>query len=93
MALKHFSELKWTEWWNTGDNNRFVEEASPLAFPKRTVRRMSETADQAIEKALVHGSVGMKAKPRTEVAMVAAVTLGGIPDIAKSWQSLLRSVG
>jgi len=54
---------------------------------------MTSSADVVVERVLLHGSHGMKASPRTEVGFVAAVTLGGVPDIAAAWSSLLRPYG
>jgi hypothetical protein len=61
-----------------------------MAFPKFPVVQMASTADYAISDALLDLSGRMTAKPRTEVGMVAAVILRGLPDVAAAWESLLR---
>jgi hypothetical protein len=54
---------------------------------------MSAAADSVIGRTLLRGSAGMKSTPRTEVGLIAAVTLGGITDLAKAWRPLLSSSG
>jgi hypothetical protein len=51
---------------------------------------MATTADDAIRDALLDLSGRRTAKPRTEVGMVAAVTLRGLPNVEAAWQFLLR---
>jgi hypothetical protein len=58
-----------------------------------TVVSMSTAANAVIDDVLLRGSHGMQAAPRTEVGFVAAVTLGGISNIAAAWRRLLASSG
>lgn len=62
-------------------------------LPRQTIVQMASAAETAIENAVLRGSSGMKAKPRTEVGMVAAVTLAGVPNIATQWRRLLGPNG
>src|SRR5437763_13137363 len=57
------------------------------------VRLMAKAADGVIGDILLRGSGGMQTIPRTEVGLVAAVTLGGISKIASVWRPLLKSSG
>lgn len=59
----------------------------------QTIRSMSTSANAAIGEILLRGSRGMQTAPRTEVGYVAAVTLGGINDIAAAWLPLLAPAG
>jgi hypothetical protein len=54
---------------------------------------MDAAANQAIGQVLQHGSAKMHTPPRTEVGFVAAVTLGGIKAIAKTWKPILAGAG
>src|SRR5689334_15018338 len=60
---------------------------------RKTIGKMALVADAAVGDALAHGSTGMRARPRAEVGMVAAVILGGVPNIATNWRGLLRAEG
>ena len=75
-----------------GDGFKTMRRVMPL-FPPCIVDVMSTAADKAIGPVLAHGSSGMKSPPRTEVGFVAAVTLGGIRDIASAWQQILAGIG
>jgi hypothetical protein len=52
---------------------------------------MSDSADAVIADVLLRGSRGMRTAPRTEVGLVAAVTLGGIGGIASAWGPILSA--
>jgi hypothetical protein len=54
---------------------------------------MASAANSGIDNALLVGSDAMLSPPRSEVGFVAAVTLGGIPDIAKAWKPLCAGCG
>jgi hypothetical protein len=61
-------------------------------FPRSLVRQMAAEADAAIDDALLHGA-GPIVRPKKEVAYVAAVTLGGIYDIAAAWTPICSGRG
>ena len=50
---------------------------------------MAVSADTIIGDVLIKGSPGMRSAPRTEVSLVAAVTLGAISKIATAWKPIL----
>lgn len=54
---------------------------------------LTSAADVVVDDVLLRGSHGMRARPRTEVGFVAAITLGGVPGIASAWAPLLRPHG
>jgi hypothetical protein len=54
-----------------------------------TIKAMSDAADVVIGDVLLRGSSGMQTAPRTEVGLVAAVTLGGIDRVASAWRPIL----
>jgi hypothetical protein len=54
---------------------------------------MAAKANRAIDNVLYVGSQTMISPPRSEVGFVAAVTLGGINDIAKAWRPLCAGHG
>jgi hypothetical protein len=62
-------------------------------LPRKTVSAMASAANRAIDNVLFQGSHAMISRPRTEVGFVAAVTLGGIRDIAKAWTSICNGHG
>ncbi len=51
---------------------------------------LTSSADAVVDGVLIRGSHGMRARPRTEVGFVAAITLGGVPGIASAWAPRLR---
>lgn len=57
----------------------------------QTIKAMSDSADAVIADVLLRGSRGMRTAPRTEVGLVAAVTLGGIGGIASAWGPILSA--
>lgn len=57
------------------------------------VASLTSSADAVVDDVLLRGSHGMRARPRTEVGFVAAITLGGVPGIASAWTPLLTSHG
>jgi hypothetical protein len=57
----------------------------------QTIKSMSTAADAVIGDVLLRGSRGMQTTPRTEVGLVAAVTLGGVNDVAAAWRPLLAT--
>jgi len=62
-------------------------------LPRAVVTAMTARADAALGDAMVRISGAMNAPPRTEVGLVAAVTIAGISAIASGWRPLLRSRG
>jgi hypothetical protein len=62
-------------------------------LPRKTVSAMASEANRAIDSVLVQGSQAMISPPRAEVGFVAAVTLGGIGHIAKTWTSICKGHG
>jgi hypothetical protein len=64
-----------------------------IMLPRKTVSAMGSAANRAIDNVLVQGSHAMISPPRTEVGFVAAVTLGGIRDIATAWSSICGGHG
>ena len=57
----------------------------------QATKAMSDAADAVIGNVLLHGSNGMRTVPRSEVGLVAAVTLGGIDKIAAAWRPILSA--
>jgi len=53
---------------------------------------MAAAADAAIDNVLLNGT-GPIVRPKKEVAHVAAVTLGGICDIAEAWERICSGRG
>jgi hypothetical protein len=64
-----------------------------IAMKPSLLASLTSSADAVVDQVLLRGSLGMKAKPRTEVGFVAAITLGGVPGIAAAWSPLLASCG
>lgn len=64
-----------------------------IAMKPGLLASLTSSADAVVDQVLLHGSLRMKAKPRTEVGFVAAITLGGVPGIAAAWSPLLASCG
>jgi hypothetical protein len=62
-------------------------------LPRSVILEMAAKANDAIDDVLVVGSETMVLPPRTEVGFVAAVTLGGVTDIARAWKPLCKSHG
>jgi hypothetical protein len=61
-------------------------------FPRPLVRQMATEADAAIDDALLNGA-GPIVRPKKEVAYVAAVTLGGVYEIAEAWRPICAGRG
>jgi len=57
-------------------------------LPRDVVVAMASTANKAIDNVLLVGSHAMLSPPRNEAGFIAAVTLGGIKEIAKAWRPL-----
>lgn len=64
-----------------------------IAMKPSLLASLKSSSDAVVEQVLLHGSSGMLAAPRSEVSFVAAVTLGGVPDIASEWSRILRPLG
>jgi hypothetical protein len=62
-------------------------------LPRTLLPTMASAANHAIDTVLAAGLPGMISPPRSEVGFVAAVTLGGIQEIAKAWKPLCRGLG
>ena len=62
-------------------------------FPRRAVNAMATAADTAIDNVLIRGARPMISPPHKEVGYVAAVTLGGIRDIASAWEPICSGLG
>lgn len=62
-------------------------------FPRRIVCEMAAAADAAINNVLLNGAGERIVRPKKEVAYVAAVTLGGIYDIAEAWNPICSGRG
>jgi hypothetical protein len=62
-------------------------------IPRSVIAEMATKANDAIDKVLYVGSQAMISPPRAEVGFVAAVTLGGVTEIAKAWRPVCRDLG
>jgi hypothetical protein len=62
-------------------------------LPQPLVAKMAASANTVIENVLLVGASVMRSPPRSEVGFVAAVTLGGITDIANAWIPLCNGAG
>lgn len=63
------------------------------SVPPSTLWAMSKSAQAEITQALAWGAPGMRATPRTEPGLVAAVHLGAVPNIAAAWKAELAPLG
>jgi hypothetical protein len=72
---------------------RQVSGVGIVTLPKKALRTMSSRADDAIANVLSFGSIKKRTPPRTEVGLVAAVTLNGIGAIARAWKPALSKMG
>lgn len=54
---------------------------------------MAKAADAAINSALLYGTPPLLVRPKKEVAYVAAITLGGIHEIAAAWAPICAGQG
>lgn len=62
-------------------------------LPPNLLTSLTSAADVVVDEVLLCGSLGKRARPRTEVGFVAAITLGGVPGIASAWAPLLKPHG
>ncbi len=60
--------------------------------PSHLIPSLSAAADKAINNVLLVGAPG-QSTPKTEVDFVAAVVIGGVPDIAAAWRPVLHPHG
>lgn len=64
-----------------------------IGLPPSLLKSLTSSADRVVDDVLLRGSHGMRARPRTEVGFVAAITLGGVRGIASAWAPLLKHHG
>jgi hypothetical protein len=62
-------------------------------FPRTIVTAMADATDAAINDVLLNGAGQMLVRPKKEIAYVAAMTIGGIHEIANAWGPICSGQG